>query len=77
MRRAEDLADADLPGAAAGGEGGQPEQPQAGDENGEPHEDAEHLALAFVGLVQLAKIVIQEMPPHRLGRREDCAIPGL
>ena len=45
---AEHLADADLPGAAPGGEGGQAEQPQAGDEDGDADENREDLALPLV-----------------------------
>src|SRR4051812_48791468 len=71
---AEYFADADLPGAAADREGSEPEQSQAGDEDGDTHEYAEHLALTLIGLIQLAEIVFQEVSLHRLCRRE--TVPG-
>ena len=73
--RAEHLADADFLGAAAGGEGGQAEQAQAGDGNGDQHKDAEHRALAFVHLIELAEAVIQEAALDGADGREGP--PGL
>src|SRR6202034_4137255 len=58
-----------------GCEGGEPEQSQAGNEDGDNHKYAEHFALPLVGLIQLAKIVIQEVTPDSLGRREGVPLP--
>src|SRR3984885_3086384 len=69
------LADTDFLGAAAGGEGRQTEQAEAGDEYGDADENAKHLTLPFVVAVEALETVIQEVPVHGRDGRE--GVPGL
>jgi hypothetical protein len=51
-RGAEHFAHADLPSALLGGEGGQAEQPQAGDQNGEADNVDKGLFFVFAQIAQ-------------------------
>jgi hypothetical protein len=65
--RPEDLADPDLLGAPLGGEGGQPEQAEAGDEYRQPGEAREGLPARLVGAVKLGEPALGEIGFERDG----------